>query len=90
MKLDRYLEPAPAAPKYRVFKTKPDGSLGDEADPWDCFVIKRKDLNSDDALTAYASSAFKYGDEELANDVCRLRDEWRRDRIAKGDAKLPD
>ncbi len=89
MKLDRYQEPA-VMPKYRVFKTKPDGTLGEEADCRDCFVIKRRDLNSDDALSAYASSAFKYGDEELANDVTRLRDEWRASRIANGDAKLPD
>lgn len=89
MKLDRYKDP-PMMPKYRVFKTKPDGTLGDEADYRDCFVIKRRDLNSDDALTAYAISSEKYGDEELMNDVMRLRDEWRAERIAKGDSKLPD
>jgi hypothetical protein len=89
MKLDRYADP-PRPPKYRVFKVSENGSISDEVDPQDCFVIKRRDLNSDDALTGYASSSFKYGDEELANDVTRLRDEWRASRIAKGDAKLPD
>lgn len=82
MRLDRY---SGQEPRFRVQRRQEDGTYRD-VNPWDCFVLKRKDMNAVPALEAYALSADDLGDEDLAADVTRLASEWG----ASKDAKVPD
>jgi hypothetical protein len=61
-----------------------------EVDPWDCFVLKRRDAFSEDGLRGYACSAFAAGQSETAEQVERLRSDWLDLTQRRGDAKIPD
>jgi hypothetical protein len=86
MKLDRYTT---GVPKYKVLRHQPDGSYV-EVDPWECFVLKRRDMNTLTALDAYAGSAEANGDVELADEVERLIVDWTRLNRSNKDEKMPD
>jgi hypothetical protein len=86
MKLDRY---STGIPRFRVLRLQPDGSYA-EVDPWEVFVIKRRDEFSDAALSGYAARAYRAHEQETGEQVDRLRAEWAAKTADLGDAKIPD
>jgi len=90
MKLDRY---STGIPKFKVSRLEIDENGNQhyvEVDPWECFVLKRRDCNTHDALVAYAASAKRTGQQETAEEVERLIRDWRSLSGALNDTKEPD
>ena len=81
MRLDRYTG---QEPKFKVLRRQPDGTYS-EVPAFDCFVMKRQDINTPDGLMAYADAALRHGDQELNADMMRLAYEW-----LEGPHKQPD
>lgn len=67
-----------------------DGAIWAEVDPWECFVLKRRDAFTQDALRAYAGSAEAAGQQETCDQVMRLIGDWGRLIADRGDQKIPD
>jgi hypothetical protein len=74
MRLDRYI--GDATGKFSIIENKKGGKITHIHDPVDDFIVlKLKDANTSLALRAYAASARKFGDDELADDMERLAQE---------------
>lgn len=86
--------------KGETFTLSPEtaGAIGDaiekivegEVPAEDCFVLKRQDVNTAEALKAYSISAFQHADTEFSDDVDRLIADWEKTTEERGDAKRPD
>lgn len=104
MKLDRYstgiprfrvfrhverTEDGAPPPGVRSFETD-EGEAYMEVDPWECFVLKRRDCFSETGLLGYADAALALGQRETAGQIKRLRRDWLDLTAERGDGKIPD
>ncbi len=75
MILDRY-DASKTTGKFSIIENWKNGKVTHIKDPTDDFVVlKLKDANTPDALRAYADSAQRRGDIDLADNMRRLATE---------------
>jgi hypothetical protein len=67
-----------------------EGQLWAQVDPWECFVLKRRDAFVQEALRAYAHAAEAAGQQEAHDGIMRLARHWERRTRERGDEKLQD
>lgn len=104
MKLDRYDTGVPkfrvfrhvehpedgAPPRgVRSFSTD-EGEAYMEVDPWECFVLKRRDTIARFMLAFGSVAAKMLGDDEYGDHLFRLGREWRTRTARLNDGKMPD
>lgn len=61
-----------------------------EVNPWECFVLKRRDLYVTMALFGYMRAAWIQGDTETTEQVGQLLRDWHGQTLRQEDAKVPD
>lgn len=66
------------------------GNIYREVDPWECFVLKRRDKYSLFALFGYITAAWINRDHETSKHVRRLAADWQELTQRQDDAKTPD
>lgn len=103
MKLDRY---STGVPKFRVFRLDEgepsplgaqvhilrdeEGRTWTEVDPWDCYVLKRRDVIARLMITFASQAASILGDAEYGMHLSRLANEWTLRTAERSDSKMPD
>lgn len=104
MKLDRYdigvpkflvfrhidaSNPVTSDNQVRVIRDA-DGRWYREVDPWECFVLKRRDVTARLMVTFGAMAASILGDAEYGAHLRRLAEEWTKRTEERLDSKMPD
>jgi hypothetical protein len=67
-----------------------DGRLWAEVDPWECFVLKRRDMFTKYALSGYVSGATLHQAYQTGMQVIQLLSDWQKLTSERNDEKLPD
>lgn len=81
---------SPAVPVDPPLITDKYGNAYTEVDPWECFVLKRRDRYSPFAIFGYVIAAWVYRDGETADQVSQLAQEWHQLTEKNNDIKAPD
>jgi len=104
MKLDRHnnirprfrvfeLTPVPLRPdldRMYLYPPTEHNEVYGEIDPWECFVLKRRDKIARLMIAFGAICATIIGDPEYGALLSRLGDEWGARTDERGDSKMPD